>query len=354
MTAALGFGYYLLVMAIVYRLTAPEGEGMAEPWFFPRRGPKWFPAVYPVLLAATLPVIGIGALRIGDNPEGIPVTIAAVTLAVLLVVRSWLASSERTLHNLSASTDSVSGAYNYRFLKERLAQDLVYSQAAGTEIAVITIGIDGLSSVSHLGGRSEADRVIASAGASIGKEAGGDTTLCRAAGDTFVVIARGLGVTGASELAGRIVETASRSVVTPGAHVDFSAGIAVSPVHGSLADDLLAHSGEAQVLADSAEGGGVAVYDAALVAGADPASLMAGARAKSRRSTTRALAAAVDARDPDTRRHSENVADLASGLALVLGLSAESAHRAGAGRADARRRQDRHPRRRVARERDPR
>ena len=150
-------------MAIVYRLTAPEGEGMAEPWFFPRRGPRWFPAVYPVLLAAALPVIGIAALRIGEDPQGIPVTIAAVTLAVLLVVRSWLASSERALHSLSASTDSVSGAYNYRYLKQRLAQDLVYSQAAGAEIAVITIGIDGLSSISHVGGRTEADRVIAAA-----------------------------------------------------------------------------------------------------------------------------------------------------------------------------------------------
>ena len=324
-TAALGFGYYLLVMAIVYRLTAPKGEGMAEPWFFPRRGPVWFPAVYPVLLAAALPVIGIAALRIGEDPQGIPVTIAAVTLAVLLVVRSWLASSERALHSLSASTDSVSGAYNYRYLKQRLAQDLVYSQAAGAQIAVITIGIDGLSSISHVGGRTEADRVIAAAAAAIRGEAHGDTTLCRAAGDTYVVIARGLGVTGASELAQRVVETASRSVKTAGAQAGFSAGIAVSPAHGSLADDLIVHSGEAQVLAGSREGGGVATYDAVLVAGVDPASLMAGARARSRRSTTRALAAAVDARDPDTRRHSENVADLASGLALVLGLSAESA-----------------------------
>ena len=321
-TAALGFGYYLLFMAIVYRLTASESEGMAEPWFFSRRGPKWFPAVYPVVLAAALPAIGLAALRIGDNPEGIPVTIAAVTLAALLVVRSWLASSERALHSLSASTDSVSGAYNYRYLKQRLAQDLVYSQAAGTEIAVITIGIDGLSSI---GGRTEADRVITAAGASIRKEAHGDTSLCRAAGDTYVVIARGIGAAGGDELARRIVETASRSVEALGAHVGFSAGVAVSPAHGSRSDDLIAHSGEAQTFAGSAEGSGVATYDATLVAGADPASLMAGARARSRRSTTRALAAAVDARDPNTRRHSENVADLASGLALVMGLTAENA-----------------------------
>jgi len=67
----------------------------------------------------------------------------------------------------------------------------------------------------------------------------------------------------------------------------------------------------------------VVVYDEKLAPNTQLGSRLVVARMRSRRATTRALAAAVDARDPATRRHSENVADLASALALVLDLTPE-------------------------------
>ena len=57
----------------------------------------------------------------------------------------------------------------------------------------------------------------------------------------------------------------------------------------------------------------------------------------------RALARAIDAKDPATREHSERVSLLAGRLAIVSGWSSEQALQAQRGRARARRRQDRHP-----------
>jgi HD-GYP domain-containing protein (c-di-GMP phosphodiesterase class II) len=53
----------------------------------------------------------------------------------------------------------------------------------------------------------------------------------------------------------------------------------------------------------------------------DPVERLARARRRSHRATVRALAAVVDARDPATKHHSENVAELAMSLAQVLGLT---------------------------------
>ena len=57
----------------------------------------------------------------------------------------------------------------------------------------------------------------------------------------------------------------------------------------------------------------------------------------------RALARAIDAKDPATRQHSERVAELAGKLARAVGWSPRARPAAERGRARARRRQDRHP-----------
>jgi HD-GYP domain-containing protein (c-di-GMP phosphodiesterase class II) len=77
------------------------------------------------------------------------------------------------------------------------------------------------------------------------------------------------------------------------------------------------------VASASEEESAVVVYDPNRVLGPGSSARLAVARTRSRRATARVLAVAVDARDPETRRHSENVADLASALALMLDLSAE-------------------------------
>ncbi len=65
----------------------------------------------------------------------------------------------------------------------------------------------------------------------------------------------------------------------------------------------------------------------------------------------RALARAIDAKDPATRQHSERVAELVGRLAVTVGLVARASPAAERSRAGARRRQDRGPGRDAAQDR---
>ncbi len=322
-SAVLGFGYYVLFMSTIYRATASRDEAGVEPWFFPRLGPKWFPTAYPIMLAAALPFVGVGALEIGSDPAGAPVALAAVGIAVVLVVRSWLRSSEAGLHRIAADTDSATGTFNYRYLRHRLESDLVYAKETDAPLGVITLGVEGLRAISDVGGPGEHDRVVKNIVAAIRDAAEGDSSLCRTRSDAFVVIARGLDSSAVLALAGQLLLAARDAALSLGVHASFSAGVAMFPEHGDTVDLLLARSGAAQAVSASADEPDPTYYDPDRATELGHASAASIARAHSRRATTRVLAAAVDARDPETRRHSENVADLASALALMLDLPAE-------------------------------
>jgi diguanylate cyclase (GGDEF)-like protein len=325
-TAILGFGYYVLFMAIVYRATTRSRSTDVEPWFFPRLGPKWFPTAYPIMLAATLPLLGVGALEIGRDPAGAPIAASAVALSVILVARSWLRSSEAMLHRMSANTDSVTGTFNYRYLRSRLESDLAYAKATGASLSVITVGIEGLRTIANVGGSAEHSRVLVRVASALTAAAGVDSSICRTGTDVFVLIVRGAEAEQAKALAQKLMTAATRAVEPLGVHAGFSAGIAIYPDHGDELDQLLRRSGAAQEVSALAEDTRIVVYDPNLEEDAGADSRLAVARTRSRRATARVLAAAVDARDPETRRHSENVADLAAALALMLDLPAERGH----------------------------
>jgi diguanylate cyclase (GGDEF)-like protein len=323
--ALFGFGYYLLFMAIVYRATSEPGDYGLQPWFFPRLGPTWLPAVYPVLVAAALPLLGTAALWIGDDPVGIPITASVISLALVLVARSWLRTTETVRDRARASTDPITGLRNYRYLRQRLASELTYAQAGGAPLAVITLGLYGLRAISNARGAGEVNRLLVSVAEAVTSQLPKDATLCRAGDDELVIVAPGFDVPDSIRLAEKLVEAAGRRAASLGLHVGLSGGVAVFPVHAKSVDDLIACSATAQGAAASQGDWDVVAYDTDLDATPQPASRLAVARTRSRQATARVLAAAVDARDPDTRRHSENVAELASALALVLDLPAERA-----------------------------
>ena len=151
-------------------------------------------------------------------------------------------------------------------------------------------------------------------------------TICRSSADAFVVIVAGMQTADLVVLAHALLRAANRRLAEAGLDSSVSVGVALYPDHGADVDELLVSSSKAQSLSQTETVPDVVVYDVALADKPDPSSRLALARRRSRRSTTRALAAVVDARDPDTHRHSENVADLASALALVLDLSPERTH----------------------------
>ncbi len=317
-TAVIGFAFYLQFMAMVYRMTAgPDATGV-EPWGVPEIRPAWLPSLYPVALSVALGVLGFGALRVGGAPQGRPIVFAAIALATLLIVRSWLASVELGYHRAASITDPVTGAFNQRHMSEQLSDSLVEANALGTSVAVVVIDIVDFKSLNDMLGREAGDRLLAAVAGTLHAEADPPTKVFRMGRDEFVVPLAGASEGDAAAFAHRAIARVSSEVSAADNPVTVSAGIAVYPDHADTAEKLLSRAVAAQQLARAAESTDVVVYEHEVVEAANPLDQLERSRTRSHRARLGALAAAVDARHPGTTRHSEGVAEISATFALAL------------------------------------
>lgn len=320
-SVVLGFGYYLLFMSIVHRATADSKPVALEVWHIPRLRRWWIPVLYPVGLSVALPMLGWLALQVGGEPFGTSIVLAAFVLAAILILRSWLTAVERARHRELAITDPVSGAYNHRYLHERLNADLLRAATARQTLAVIVVDIDDFKGINNLHGHLSGDDVLRSVAESLQSVFGLTSRVFRFGSDEFVVVIPGVDVDQAKDHALLAHHRVAREISLLGTPVGLSTGIALFPVHGSEGAQLLSRALAAQQLAKVAGADDVVVYDERVVGAIDPFERLERARKRSHRATVATLAAAVDARDSDTLHHSENVAELAVALAQVLGMS---------------------------------
>jgi len=316
----LGFGYYLLFMSIIYRVTTGRASTV-EPWPVPRPRLRWLPVVYPVVIALALPLLGWAALTQGGPPSGPPIVFGAFALAAVLIAHSWLSAIERSYHREMAITDPVSGAFNHRFLHESLADDLLRAATARQEIAVVVLDIDDFKGINNAHGHEAGDELLRTVAETIQSCLGQVARVFRFGSDEFVAVVPGVDADRALELVRTTHTRVAHGITLAGTPVSLSSGIAMFPAHGDDGEQLLLRALGAQQLAKVADADDVIVYDERVVGAVDPFERLARAKRRSRRAAVTALAAAVDARDSDTLNHSENVSELASALAQVLGMS---------------------------------
>lgn len=317
----LGFGFYLLFMAILYRATVVSQPERLEVWHIPRLRRRWVPVLYPVGLSLALPVLGWLALRVGGHPYGVPIVGAAFVLAGILILRSWLTAVERAHHRELAITDPVSGAYNHRYLHERLSDDVLRASTARQSLAIVVVDIDDFKGINNVHGHLVGDEVLRRIAEILQAAFGLNARVFRFGSDEFVAVVTGATAQQATEYVHLAHKRVSREITLTGTPVNLSAGIAIFPLHGTDEEQLLSRALAAQQLAKVAGAQDVIVYDECKVGAIDPFERLERARRRSHRTTVATLAAAVDARDSDTRHHSENVAELAAALAQVLGMS---------------------------------
>jgi diguanylate cyclase (GGDEF)-like protein len=320
----LGFGFYLLFMSAVYRATARSIESAAERWPSPQARIAWLPTAYPVMIALALPFMGWACLRVGHLPEGLFVVALTSALGLLLIARAWLSSLERIHLRGLAITDPVSGAFNHRYLHERLADEFARAQQGGEEPALIVFDIDDFGHLNRVWGHQRGDDLLKAVAEQIAAHAGAQTTVYRVGSDEFAVLLVGVSEEQALEHARRTMARVASASLLPTTSVTLSTGLAFYPRHGADVDQVVAHALAAQQLARATDSAEPVVYDDEVAGSIDPAERLARARRRSHRAVVLALAEAVDARYADTKEHSENVAQLAVSLAQVLGLSDEA------------------------------
>lgn len=319
-TAFLGASMYLLFIGTVYRLTASESEALSVRWPVPRLGLDAAARAYTVIIAAFLPVLGWPTLSMDDIALATPALVVLVMLAVLLAASSWLTVLETAHHRLSAVTDEATGAYNQRYLRRRL--DELLGGISGYRVSMVAFDVTRRRRLVESYGTSVADGVLRHVADVMLAQAPSGAEVYRLGGGRLAALMSEASTGDAAQFASAVLAHASHAP-TPGgsASTGLRAGIAGYPEDASEPEDLVACALRALASAKLGDDAPVAVYDESIELAARMASPCVDLRGL--RETVRALAAAVDARDPATKNHSANCAELAGRLARQLGLDDE-------------------------------
>ncbi|WP_354700783.1 hypothetical protein DSM112329_01072 [Paraconexibacter sp. AEG42_29] len=217
-----------------------------------------------------------------------------------------------------ATTDPLTGLLNHRAFHERLHEEVERAERHGRALAVAVFDIDHFKAVNDAHGHAAGDRVLAEAARCLRATARHGEPVGRVGGDELAVIMPEVDGLGAFAAADRM----RRSIV----HGDFGD---LGPITASAGTCDLALGASAEGLLRLADG---ALYWAKAhgrnvafrytpeiveeLSAAERADRLARSQALS---GVRALARAIDAKDPSTTLHSERVAELAVRLAQVAG-----------------------------------
>ncbi len=320
-------GHYVLLMAAVYRLT--EGDE----WFVRPLPPltltsrRWLAAITPLHALAGIAVVAVAAVSSAAEPMWLAVYagIGGLLLVLPLARGSLLALEHSTLFHRSI-TDPLTGLYNHRFFHDRLDEECDAASSASQELSVIVVDIDDFETINLAHGRIAGDRLLASLASSIRSVVGPQTIVARIGGDELGLIMPNAGMPDAALVCQRVLDHVNIDPGTEFGRVTASAGIACFPEHADTSKDLFRLADCALAWAKERGKGRAVLYEPGRVPDLSPRERIEQMERSSRLASVRALAAAVDTRDPATRNHSQSVAQLATSLAAAVGLSEDHVH----------------------------
>lgn len=210
----------------------------------------WLGAFWGLLIPSFVYIFDVGLLEPGGkgpleafraHPTHIILWIQPVLLGILFgamgSVRHDLETENKrlieTLEEL-AMTDSLTGLYNRRYIKEALKNMLETARRTGKTLFTVLIDLDGFKAINDNEGHVRGDRVLCNAAQALSSALRQSDVLGRHGGDEFILI----GLADRAS-AGLLVERATHAVR---AHtgLGLSAGIACWPEDAETADELIA------------------------------------------------------------------------------------------------------------------
>jgi diguanylate cyclase (GGDEF)-like protein len=224
---------------------------------------------------------------------------------------------ERARLESQALTDQLTGLPNHRALHQRLTAELVSSRRHGRQLAVVMLDVDNFKEINDAGGHASGDEALRLVANCLLEGRRSGDIVGRLGGDEFMWIMPGADSHQALNAVERVreqighVEVDSRQPTT-------SAGICDTSSTSDPAE--LVRRADIALYASKASGRDQAtLYDAQVAAALEPQAREAWVERAQSLAGLRALARAVDARDPATSEHSERVATFAGRLAQVAG-----------------------------------
>jgi diguanylate cyclase (GGDEF)-like protein/PAS domain S-box-containing protein len=251
----------------------------------------------------------------GTLPEGLDEVLEAMAESAATAL---VADRARALqHPGSPGTDPVTGLPDARAFSEAMAREVERSRRRATPVSLVLVDIDGFRRVNERHGQPAGDAVLRELADRLRERVRTDDLVGRTGGDELAWLLPGTDDRAAHEAAARLRRALAERPFAGAGALTVSVGIASDATAEGTADmhrqaEVALHwakvSGRNRVVAYT-----FAVAEEVFARRGDDRAETPSLRAM------RALAWAVDAKDPHTHRHSARVADLAVRLATALG-----------------------------------
>ena len=163
-----------------------------------------------------------------------------------------------------AEHDTLTGLANRYTLDARLTTMIAAADAAGTEVALLIVGLDGFQQINGLLGHNNGDLLLRAVSARLTDEIVGAGIIARLSGDEFAIAASCTETTkSVDQLAKRVAASFDTPVMAGNRsyRVKVSIGAAVFPASGRHTDELLSNSHLALRRAKASKRGSYALFE---------------------------------------------------------------------------------------------
>jgi diguanylate cyclase (GGDEF)-like protein len=152
--------------------------------------------------------------------------------------------------------DPLTGLFNRRHLTETMRRLLARSTATRQALCILSIDVDFFKKFNDTHGHDAGDMVLRSVGSLLDRHCDGDQVACRLGGEEFMVLLpdttadRALQAAESLRLAAEAITVRYGEKALP--RITISIGVALAPVHGTMATDLMRVADDALYAAKAA------------------------------------------------------------------------------------------------------
>jgi len=221
-----------------------------------------------------------------------------------------------------ATTDPLTGLANHRAFQERLRVELARAQRYEHPLTLAVIDLDEFKAINDSGGHAAGDEVLRIVAAQLQSALRGGDVLARVGGDEFAALLPETSAEQAAEALERARQAIAASPLPGGARASISLG--VCDIRHTTDPQQLARLADGALYWSKGHGRNrLSIYDPHKIRDLSAAERLEQLRRSRMLVGIRALARAIDARDPSTSQHSERVAALTARLAEFRGWEPE-------------------------------
>lgn len=155
-----------------------------------------------------------------------------------------------------AITDELTGLYNYRYLQQRLDEEIERAKRYSKDLSLLMLDVDDFKHFNDTHGHIAGDRALADLGRTLRKNVREVDVVCRYGGEEFSVVLPETDAAGAYVVAEKIREAVSLFEFADadhrrGEHITVSVGLATFPAHAKDKEALLKMADDALYQAKS-------------------------------------------------------------------------------------------------------